>query len=202
MRVREPRPGLRLELVAGEVLGLEGEGVREIRVEVGGALARDPVDEIERDVVKSGITKSVNRAPDVVGCRTPFEHLEQRGPEGLGAERDAIDAVRREAEWRARASRSPGSPRPSARRRAGARSRTTCEGVGLGERRRPAADEDRLHAVGEPARARARAPRRARRRRRRVLVAPADGGDEVAVAAPVDAERQVDVEVADGAARP
>ena len=45
--MREPRSRLRLELVARQVLGLERQGVREVRVEVGGALARDPVDEIE-----------------------------------------------------------------------------------------------------------------------------------------------------------
>ena len=89
MRVREPRSRLGLELVAGEVLGLERQGVREIRVEVGGALARDAVDEIERDVVETGITKSVHRASDVVRCRPALENGEQVRPERLGAERDA-----------------------------------------------------------------------------------------------------------------
>ena len=93
MRVCEPRPRLRLELVAGEVLGLEREGVREIGIEVGGALARDPVDEIERDVVESGITESLNGPPDVAGTGNALEHLEQLRPERLRAERDAIHAA-------------------------------------------------------------------------------------------------------------
>ena len=47
VRVCEARPRLRLELVAGEVLRFERKGIREIRLEVGGALARDAVDEVE-----------------------------------------------------------------------------------------------------------------------------------------------------------
>ena len=47
MRDGEARTRLRLELVAGEVLGLEREGLREVGVEVGGALAGNAVDEIE-----------------------------------------------------------------------------------------------------------------------------------------------------------
>ena len=54
--VREPCAGLGLELVAREVLRLEGERLREVCVEVGGLLARNPVEKIERDVVKSDIT--------------------------------------------------------------------------------------------------------------------------------------------------
>jgi hypothetical protein len=43
----EASPRLRLELVAGEVVRLERERVVEVAGEVGGALARDPVDEVE-----------------------------------------------------------------------------------------------------------------------------------------------------------
>ena len=39
------------------MLRLERERVVEVGVEIGGALAGDPVDEIERNVVKTGITK-------------------------------------------------------------------------------------------------------------------------------------------------
>ena len=67
--VREPRSRLRLELVARQVLGLERQGVREVRIEVGGALAGDPVDEIERNVVETGITESLHCPPDVVRDR-------------------------------------------------------------------------------------------------------------------------------------
>src|SRR5439155_24215281 len=38
VRVRETRPGLRLQLVAGEMLGLQRESVAQVGVEVGGAL--------------------------------------------------------------------------------------------------------------------------------------------------------------------
>ena len=57
VRVGEARARLRLELVAGQVLRLERERLGEVALEVGGALAGDAVDEIERDVVKSGITR-------------------------------------------------------------------------------------------------------------------------------------------------
>src|SRR5262249_46228614 len=62
----EARPGLRLELIAGEMLRLERKRVAEVGFEVGGALAGDPVDEIEGYVVESGITKMMDRASDVV----------------------------------------------------------------------------------------------------------------------------------------
>ena len=47
VRVREPRPGLRLELVAGEVLGSKRERLLYVSSEIGGSLPRDPVDEIQ-----------------------------------------------------------------------------------------------------------------------------------------------------------
>ena len=56
VRAGEPRARFRLELVAREMLRLERERRTQIALEVGGALAGHPVDEIERDVVKSGIT--------------------------------------------------------------------------------------------------------------------------------------------------
>ena len=49
------------------MLRLERQRLGEIRSEVGGALAGDAVEEIERDVVESGITESVHGASDVVG---------------------------------------------------------------------------------------------------------------------------------------
>ena len=54
--VGETGARLRLELVRRKVLRLERKGIVEIGLEVGGLLARDAVDEIERDVVNSGIT--------------------------------------------------------------------------------------------------------------------------------------------------
>ena len=111
--VGEARPRLRLELVAGEVLRLERERVAEVGLEVGGALAGDPVDEIERDVVKSGITEMMHGAPDVVRAGNTLEHLQQLRPEGLGAERNARHACARAARAPAPPSPSRGSPRPS-----------------------------------------------------------------------------------------
>ena len=75
------------------MLGRERQSLRKIMVEIGGLLARDPVDEIERDVVERGITKSMEGAPDVVRSGNALEHLEQAGREGLRAERDARHAA-------------------------------------------------------------------------------------------------------------
>ena len=72
--VGEPRARLRLELVEGEVLRRERQSLREVVVEVGGLLARNPVDEIERDVVETGITQSMHGAPDVVRAGNALEH--------------------------------------------------------------------------------------------------------------------------------
>src|SRR6185369_11110947 len=46
VRVGEARARLRLELVAGEVLRLQCEGRREIGLQIGGALARDAIDQV------------------------------------------------------------------------------------------------------------------------------------------------------------
>src|SRR5207244_8192353 len=75
------------------VLWPERQGAVEVGLEVGGALAGDPVDEIERDVVTSGIAKMVERASDGVWLGNTFEHREQMRTEALRAERDAVDAV-------------------------------------------------------------------------------------------------------------
>src|SRR5207237_2669217 len=90
--VREAGPRLGLELVAGQVLRPERERLVEVAREVGGALAGNPVQEVERDVVKRGITKMVEGAPDGLGTGAPLERLEEMGPEALRAERDAVHA--------------------------------------------------------------------------------------------------------------
>ena len=87
----EARPRFGLELVAGQMLRPERECVTEVGIQVGGALAGDPVDEIERDVVKSGITKMVEGAPDGVRLGNTLEHCEQVRPEALNAQRDPVD---------------------------------------------------------------------------------------------------------------
>ena len=71
------------------MLGRERQSLREVAIEVGGLLARDPVDEIERDVVERGITKSMNGPPDVVRTGNALEHLEQPGCERLRPDRDS-----------------------------------------------------------------------------------------------------------------
>ena len=86
VRMREARSRLCLQLVTGDVLGLQRQRVAQVGVEVGGALAGDSVDEIQRDVVKPGIAKSVDGSSDVVRAGLPVEHLEQPRPEALRAE--------------------------------------------------------------------------------------------------------------------
>src|SRR5262249_3115754 len=73
----EARPRLGLELVAGQMLRLERERLVEVRFEIGGALARDSVDEIQRDVVTTGNTQTVDSSPDVVRACEAVEPPEQ-----------------------------------------------------------------------------------------------------------------------------
>ena len=75
------------------MLGLEAQSRREIALEVGGALPRNPVDEIEVDVVETGIAKNVDGALDVFPARAAFEHVQKCGVEALCAERHTIDTV-------------------------------------------------------------------------------------------------------------
>ncbi len=75
------------------MLGLERESIGEVGVEVGGALAGDAVDEIERDVVKTGITETVHGAPDVFRACAALEHLQEPRLERLRAKRHTIDTV-------------------------------------------------------------------------------------------------------------
>ena len=58
MGVREAGARLRFELVRGDVLRLERQCLGEVALELGGLLARDAVDEIEGDVVNTGITET------------------------------------------------------------------------------------------------------------------------------------------------
>ena len=148
--VREAGARLRLQLVGGEVLGLERQGLGEVAFEVGGALARDPVDEIERDVVKSGITKKVDGAPDVVRPGNTIQHV-QKGPvEALCANRDTVDTVSAQKLGQL------GRHRLGVRLdrhliRVRQRREQTLERSRLGERRRAAAEEDRLESRRERA---------------------------------------------------
>ena len=177
------------------MLGLEREGLGEVAVEVGGALAGDPVQEIERDVVESGITKSVHRASDVVRRGVPLEHGEQVRLEALRAQRDPVDAAL------AQQPRQLGSHRLRVRLhgelvRRRQRPQQARQLLRLGEGRRAAAEEDRLDAIGENLPLE-RELGEERVDVRAVLLVAADHGDEVAVPAAVRAEGKVDVEVAD-----
>jgi hypothetical protein len=189
----EARPRLGLELVVRDVLRREGEGLVEVAHEVGGLLARDAVEQVDADVVKPGITKSVERAPDDVRTGPALERLEQVGAERLHPERDASDPA---------APQRLGQPVRHRLRvrldrdlvRAPEGREQPVELRQRGERRRAAPEEDRLEARREEL------PLEPELREQRVDVgrvglAAAHDSDEVAVAAPVHAERQVHIEV-------
>ena len=114
--------------------------------------------------------------------------------EALRAERDAIHAVLAQQRARARRSRSPGFASTVTSLAAGQRGEQPLERARLGERRRAAADEHGVERLGQPATLELELASSASTYAR-VLVRPPDNGDEVAVAAAVSAERQVDVEV-------
>ena len=175
------------------MLRLEREGVTEVGGEIGGALAGNPVDEVERDVVKLGITKMMHGASDVVRSGNALEHAQQLRLEGLRAERDPGHAggaqrVRelRGHRLRVRLDRHLGRRRQRLEQPHELRQR--------GERRRAAAEEDRLELRREQRALELELPEQ-RVDVRPVLLAAADDGDEVAVPAAVRAERQVHVEV-------
>ena len=193
VRVREAGARLRLELVAGEVLRLELERRAQVGVEVGGALARDPVDQVERDVVEAGRAQSGDRAAHVVRAGLAVEHLEQAGLEALRAEGDARHAgLAQERGERGRDGLRVRLDGHLGRGRQG--SQQARELRGLGERRRAAAEEDAL----QPRRKHLALERELGEQRvdvRAVLPAPPDDRDEVAVAAPRRAERQVHVQM-------
>ena len=137
----------------------------------------------------------MNRAPDVVGAGAALEHVEQVRTEALGPDGHAVDA------GRAQQPGEPGRHRLGIRLdgdlvRGRKRIQQAAERLLARERGRAPADEDRLQRIRKDA----RLERQLRKQRidvLRMLVAPADERDEVAVTAPVCAERQVDVEMPD-----
>ena len=175
------------------MLGLEPQRLGEVAFEVGGALAGDAVDEIERDVVESGITESVHGASDVIRRRATLEHREEPRLEALRAERDAVHTARPE--------------KPSELGRHGLRIRLdrqlvrdwkpveqALELTSSRERRGATPEEDRLHRLREHAALECELGEQ-RVDVRPVLLLAADDGDEVAVSAAVRAERKVHVEM-------
>ena len=73
------------------MLGFERERLDEVGIEVGGGLARDAVDEVERDVVNSGITENVHGPADVLRLRAPLQHGQKSRLEALRAQRHTVD---------------------------------------------------------------------------------------------------------------
>ena len=195
VRDGETRAGLRLELVAREMLGLEREGRRKVGIEVGGALSGDAVDEIERDVVESGVAESAHGTPDIVRGRLALEHLEEPRLEALRAERDPRHAAR------SKVTRDIDRNRLRVRLdgdllRGRQRGEKPFELARLGERRRAAAEKYGLDVVREPVAFEAQLGEESVDVRGMVAASP-DDGDEVAVPAAMRAEREVDVEVSD-----
>ncbi len=180
------------------MLRLERERVVEVRFQIGGALAGNPVDEIERDVVKLGITKMMHGASDVVRTGNTFEHLQELRSEALRAERHPRDPGA--AQSNGKLGRHRLGIRLDRHLQRGRQRLEQPHEVGQGrERRRAAPEEDRLELARESAALELELPQQ-RVDVRRVLTRAADDGDEVAVAAAVRAERQVHVQVACAAA--
>ena len=131
----------------------------------------------------------------VVGRRPPLQHLEQARLEALRAERDAVDSVLAQERGeggrdRLRVRLDGQLLRSAAARRAGARAAAGSVKVGVPPPRKTVSGRSREQVPLE------RELREQRVDVRAVLVArAAENGDEVAVAAPVRAERQVHVEV-------
>ena len=140
-------------------------------------------------------SRSVCTAPRTSsGCAQPFERLEQVRLEALRAERDPVDAVL--AQQRGEAGRHRLRVRLDRRfcrrRQAGEQA---CERGGLGEGRRAAAEEDGVDLAREVPALELQLGEQGIDVAA-VLVVVSGHRDEVAVAAPVGAERQVHVEVA------
>ena len=193
MRVGEARPMLGLELVTRQVLGPELESVGEVGIEIGGGLARNPVDEVERDVVKSGITKMVEGTPDGVRLDNTVEDLQQVRPEALHAQRDSIHTLRAQhAGELLRHGLGIRLDRHLACRRQ--RGQQALERGWLRKRRRAPAEKDRLQLRREPAALELELGEQPLDVIG-VLGAPPDRRHEVAVAAPVRAEGKVHVEM-------
>ena len=130
---------------------------------------------------------------DVVGARLPLERLEQVGLEALRSERDPVDAVLAEERRQGRRDRLRVGL-DGRLRRGGKPGEQTGERRGLRERRRAAAEEDRLDLGREQAALQLELGEQGVDVAA-VLAVVAGDGDEVAVAAAVRAEREVHVEV-------
>ena len=176
------------------MLRRELERLGEIALEVGDALARDPVDQVERDVVEAGAAEGLCGGANTVGARAPLERFEQVRLEALCPERNAIDTVLEEEGGELRGDRL--GVRLDRRLGGGWESgKQSCKRGGLRERRCAAAEEDGLDLVREQ---RALELQFCKERVDVATVLPAvpSHRHEVAVAAAVRAEREMDVKVA------
>lgn len=81
------------ERVAGEVGGVEIEGLVEVVAPLVEGLAWDGVDEIEIEVVDAGLLGEFDGAGDIFGIVPAFECFKVVGVEGLGADGEAVDAA-------------------------------------------------------------------------------------------------------------
>ena len=176
------------------MLRRELERLGEVAFEIDDALARNPVDQVERDVVEADRAERPDRGADVVWARAALERLEQMRLEALRPERYAVDALLEQQRGelggdrlRVRLDRRLG--------RAGKSGEEPSERRRLGERRGAAAEEDALDLLGEQSALEVELGQQ-RVDVAAVLAVVTGNGDEVAVAAAVRAERQVDVEVA------
>ncbi len=96
----EARPRLRLELVAGEVVGLERERLVDVAVERGTRLARDPEEHVEVQVGDARPTERGDGSADGLRRGAALEHRELARAEALGAERDASAVPHQDARER------------------------------------------------------------------------------------------------------
>ena len=175
------------------MLRLERDRLGEVALEVGLALAGNPVDQVERDVVEAGFAQRPHGRAHVLRARAPLERLEQVRLEALRAERDAVDAVL--AQQRGEAGRDGLGVGLDGRLGGGRQAGEEAgERGGLGDGRRAAAEEDRLDVAEQGALELELGEQRVDVGA--VVAGVADDGDEVAVAAAVRAEREVHVEVA------
>ena len=153
----------------------------------------------KRDVVKVGITESVHCASDVVGRGAALEHREQPRLEALGAERDAIHAVppsSRRASSGVTVSGFASTVSSAAARQARSKRSSAAGSVNVGVP--PPTNTVSSGSASNAALQLELAEHRVHVRG--VLTASPDRRHEVAVAAAMDAERHVHVEVPDVAA--
>jgi len=171
------------------VLGPERERLVYVGVEIGGLLPRDPVDEIQRNVVKSGITKMIEGSSDVVRTGTRSSTLSSAAWNVWAPRETRLTPDRRSRPASAGVTVS-GFASTVTSAEAGKPCEQALQLRRLGESGRPTAEEDGFELRRE------QLPLQFELGQQAVdvggVLAPtADYRDEIAVAAAVGAERQV-----------